>query len=97
MNSVKLDQRSKELRERIIKMIEIGGRGHIPSAFSIVEILRVLYDEFLQYDPKNPKWEERDRFILSKGHGCLALYVLLAKRVFFLLPNLINSARVMVY
>ncbi len=85
MNSTKLDQRSKELRERIIRMVEIGGRGHIPSAFSLVEILRVLFDDFLKYDPKNPKWTERDRFILSKGHGCLALYVLLAEKGFF--PN----------
>ncbi|HLD79078.1 MAG TPA: transketolase [Candidatus Nanoarchaeia archaeon] len=83
MEPTKLDSRSKELRERIIRMIEIGGRGHIPSAFSLIEILRILYDEFLKYNPQNPKWEDRDRFILSKGHGCLALYVLLAEKGFF--------------
>jgi len=58
-------------------------RGHVGSAFSLVEILRVLYDHVLRFDPKRPNWHERDRFILSKGHGCLALYVLLAEKGFF--------------
>ena len=53
------------------------------SAFSLVEILRVLYDDVLHYDAKNPRSPLRDRFILSKGHGCLALYVLLAEKGFF--------------
>lgn len=49
----------------------------------MVEILRVLYDDVAKYDPKNPKWEERDRIILSKGHGVLAQAVLLADKGFF--------------
>jgi transketolase len=64
-------------------MLEKGGRGHVGSAFSLVEILRVLYDEVLRYDAKTPRSPQRDRFILSKGHGCLALYVLLAEKGFF--------------
>jgi len=64
-------------------MLEGGGRGHVGSALSLVEILRVLYDDVLQYDPKNPKWRDRDRFILSKGQGCLALYAILADKGFF--------------
>ena len=43
----------------------------------------MLYDDVLQYDPANPAWSERDRFVLSKGHGCLALYVILAEKGFF--------------
>jgi transketolase len=78
-----LDARSRHLRRQIVRMLEKGGRGHVGSAFSLVEMLRVLYDEVLRYDPKNPRWPERDRFILSKGHGCLALYVLLAEKGFF--------------
>jgi transketolase len=46
-------------------------------------MLRVLYDDILKYDPANPRWPQRDRCILSKGHGCLALYVLLAEKGFF--------------
>jgi transketolase len=50
---------------------------------SMVEILRVLYDSFLKFRPDEPLWDERDRFILSKGHGCLALYAILADKGFF--------------
>ena len=50
---------------------------------STVEILRVLYDDFMKYDQKNPKKEKRDRLILSKGHGCLSLYSILADKGFF--------------
>ena len=64
-------------------MLEAGRRGHIGSAFSLVEIIRVLYDDVLRFDAKKPRWEERDRCILSKGHGCLALYVMLAEKGFF--------------
>ncbi|HWX22490.1 MAG TPA: transketolase [Candidatus Binatia bacterium] len=78
-----MDRRSRELRCQIVRMLHKGGRGHVGSAFSLVEILRVLYDDILKYDPKNPRWSQRDRFILSKGHGCLALYVLLAEKGFF--------------
>lgn len=82
-SSVRLDARSLDLRKKIVKMLEAGKRGHFGSALSLVEIIRVLYDDVLRYDPKNPKWKDRDRFILSKGHGCLALYVLLAEKGFF--------------
>ena len=83
VNTTTLDARSKLLRQQIVRMLEAGKRGHIGSAFSLVEILRVLYDDVLHYDAKNPRWSERDRCILSKGHGCLALYVLLAEKGFF--------------
>jgi transketolase len=63
--------------------LEASRRGHVGSSFSLIEILRVLYDDVLRYDSQNPKWPERDRCILSKGHGCLALYALLAEKGFF--------------
>lgn len=77
-----VDERSKELRRGIVKGLIGGRRGHVASAFSVIDILRVLYDDVLKYDPKNPKWPGRDRFILSKGHGCLALYSVLADKGF---------------
>ena len=80
---IKPDQRSCDLRRLIVRAIAGGRRGHIGSAFSLVEILRVLYDDVLRYDPKNPHWPQRDRCILSKGHGCLALYALLVDKGFF--------------
>lgn len=78
-----MDQRSKYLRKLVIQALEGGGRGHIGSTMSLVEILRVLYDSYLKYQPTNPNWPERDRFILSKGHGCLALYAILVDKNFF--------------
>jgi len=83
MNDIKLDKRSLELRKRILQMFRQSRRGHVPSALSIVEILRVLYDDILRVDPRRPVWDERDRLILSKGHGCMALYVMLADKGFF--------------
>lgn len=50
---------------------------------SLIEIVRVLYDDVLRFRPTDPSWEGRDRFILSKGHGCLALYAALADKGFF--------------
>jgi len=88
-----LDARSIELRKRIVRVMESSRRGHIGSALSLVEILRVLYDHVLRYDPQNPKWTGRDRFILSKGHGCLALYVLLAEKGFFPEDELLKFCR----
>lgn len=82
-NKTKLDQRSKYLRHRIIETLDATRRGHVGAALSLVEILRVLYDDILRYDPKNPKWSQRDRCILSKGHGCLALYVVLQDKGYF--------------
>ncbi|WP_421999473.1 transketolase [Reyranella sp.] len=78
-----LDDRSRFLRTLIFRAIENGGRGHVGPALSLVEIIRVLYDDFLRHDPARPDWRDRDRFILSKGHGCLALYAVLADRGFF--------------
>ncbi len=86
--SPKLDTRSLYLRKLIIRAFEGGMRGHLGSSMSLVEILRVLYDDFLSYDSKMPEWEDRDRFILSKGHGCLAQYALLSDKGFISVDEL---------
>lgn len=78
-----LDARSKALRESVLDIFGSSRRGHLGSTFSLIEILRVLYDDVLRVDPARPSWESRDRLILSKGHGCLALYVMLADKGFF--------------
>lgn len=77
---------NKDLRKKIVDMVIAGRDGHIPSAFSIVDIIECLYRDCLKYNPKRPNWDERDYFILSKGHGCLALYVVL-ERYGFLTPK----------
>src|ERR1700680_3557927 len=83
-----LDERSKSLRCLVVRGLEGGGRGHIGSSMSLIEIMRVLYDDVLRYRPKEPHWRDRDRMILSKGHGCLALYVVLADKGFIPLETL---------
>lgn len=60
-----------------------GDKKHDPSAYSTMGVLSVLYDRILNYDVSNPQSEERDRFIMSKGHGPLALYAILAQKGFF--------------
>jgi transketolase len=72
------------LRKNIFLAAYSGGVGHLASAFSLVEILRVLYlDGVMRYDARNPQWEGRDILILSKGHGSLALYAVLAEAGYF--------------
>ena len=78
-----LDARSIHLRRLVVKALEGGGRGHIGSSLSPLEIIRVLFDDIMRYRPEEPNWPDRDRFILSKGHGCLSLYVVLADKGFF--------------
>ena len=77
-----LDTRSKDLRRLVVRALDGGGRGHVGSSMSLIEILRVLYDDVLRFRPSEPKWPDRDRMILSKGHGCLALYAMLVDKGF---------------
>lgn len=88
-----LDERSLYLRRLVVRALEGGGRGHVGSSLSLIEIMRVLYDDILVYRPGEPDWSDRDRSILSKGHGCLALYVLLADKGFFPLDELDRFCR----
>lgn len=70
---------NNNLRLKIAQMVKKSGEGHIPSSYSIVDLIDHLYGKVLRVNAKNPKWAERDYFILSKGHGCGALYVVLHK------------------
>ena len=88
-----MDDRSKLLRRYVIDAMRGGGRGHLGSSMSMIEILRVLYDSVLKYDVKNPESADRDRFVLSKGHGCLALYAILADKGFLPISELESFCR----
>lgn len=76
-------QAANDIRRLVLDLALWGKRGHIPSALSLVDILAVLYGEVLAHRPHEPTWEERDRLILSKGHGCLSLYATLAIQGYF--------------
>lgn len=78
-----MDERSKYLRRLCLRAFRPSRRGHIGSSFSCIEILRVLYDSVARHDVTNPEWTDRDRIILSKGHGCVAQYALLADKGYF--------------
>ena len=78
-----LEARAKDIRILTIDAIGYLGVGHIGGALSVVEVLAVLYYRHLRHDPARPRWRERDRLVLSKGHAGPALYSTLALRGFF--------------
>lgn len=80
------------LRIEIVKMIGAAGSGHPGGSLSEVELLTGLYLRVLRHDPRNPEWPERDRFILSKGHGCPTLYAVLAETG-YLDPSVLGTLR----
>jgi transketolase len=78
-----LQQLSKQLRVTVLKMLNKAGSGHTGGSLSCVEILVAVYKTRLWYNPREPNWSDRDRFILSKGHAAPTLYALLAEEGFF--------------
>ena len=72
-------QQCKKIRKLTMEMtLEVEGGVHFGPAYSIIEIIAALYLDIMNIDPKNPRWEDRDRFILSKGHGVASLYPTMA-------------------
>jgi len=88
-----INKMNEELRIKIAETVYKAGEGHLPSSFSIIDIIATLYGRFLKYDAKNPEWDGRDYFILSKGHGCVALYVILEKYGFISEKDLQNQCK----
>ncbi len=80
------------VRKNILEMALNAGASssHFGGGLSSVEILSTLYNCFLNYDPKNPEWENRDRFILSKGHGCISYYSILFEKGFLTKDDLLT-------
>lgn len=78
-----LKHKARQIRKDILTMLERAGSGHTGGSLSLVEILVTLYYYKLRHNPKDPYWPERDRLILSKGHGCPALYAVLSDRGYF--------------
>lgn len=81
---------ANEIRKDIIRMTCEAGSGHPGGSLSSVEIMASLYFGVMKLDPKNPEWDGRDRFVLSKGHVCPVLYACLARRGFFPVDELIT-------
>ncbi|HTX52654.1 MAG TPA: transketolase [Candidatus Baltobacteraceae bacterium] len=86
-----LTQHGRQLRRDVVTMIHLAGDGHPGPSLSIADLVTALYFRVMRVKPEDPAWEGRDRFILSKGHACPALYGALARRGYFspdLLPTL---------
>lgn len=79
---VELKAIARAIRARTLTMIANAKSCHVGSSFSCIDILTALYFKSMRIDPRNPDWDERDRFVMSKGHAAAALYVTLAKRGF---------------
>ena len=86
-NSKKL---AKKIRLHALEMTHLGGSSHIGSILSIADILAVLYEEVLVFNPEEPDLYNRDRFILSKGHSGAGVYAVLAEKNFFPISELKN-------
>ena len=81
---------AKRLRRHIITMTGKAGSGHPGGSLSAVEIATVLYFKILRHKPQDPRWPDRDRFILSKGHAAPLLYAVLAERGYFPVKELLT-------
>ena len=78
-----LKQRARRIRKEIVDVTGWAGGSHIGGALSMTDILTLLYWKYLKVDPKNPRWDDRDRFVLSKGHGGVGHAVVLGQKGYF--------------
>ena len=97
MNEAKIQELKKlatEVRLGILEGVHAAASGHPGGSLSIADILTYLYFEEMNVDPKNPKWDDRDRFVLSKGHCAPALYTVLALKGYFPREEIANLRQV---
>ena len=83
MNNLELEKMANEIRKDIVTAVHSAKSGHPGGSLSSADIFTYLYFEEMNVDPANPKWEDRDRFVLSKGHVAPGLYSTLAEKVYF--------------
>ncbi len=83
MNGNALKETASRIRMDIVEMVHAAGSGHPGGSLSAADILSTLYFEKMNVDPQNPKKDDRDRFVLSKGHAAPVLYATLARRGYF--------------
>lgn len=86
----KLEEKARIIRRHIVKMVYTAGSGHPGGSLSATDVITALYFKIMHHNPKNPKWEDRDRFVLSKGHACPALYAALAESGYFPIEELLT-------
>ncbi len=94
MNNLELSKIANEVRKGVIKSTHAAKSGHPGGSLSVTDIMTYLYFEEMKVDPKNPKWADRDRLVLSKGHVAPALYATLAEKGFFPKEDLLTLRHV---
>ncbi len=82
-DELSLKRTALQVRKNIVRMIKAGKAGHAGGALSAADIVTALFFKVMRVRPEEPKWPDRDRFVLSAGHKCLALYAALCERGFF--------------
>lgn len=92
-----LEDKAKTLRRDVVISIGVGVAGHIGGSNSAADIVAALYFYKMKYDPKNPKMEERDRFLLSKGHVAILQYAAMAEAGFFPVEDLKHTKEIGFY
>lgn len=83
MNTADLKKMANKLRLEAVRMVYEGQDGHPGPALSIADIVTTLYFDEMKIDPKNPNWDDRDRFVISKGHACPIVYAALNEKGYF--------------
>ena len=78
-----MEDLARRIRAHTLRMVHKAKASHVGTCLSMTDLLAVLYGAVMRIDPRQPEWEDRDRFILSKGHGAAAIYATLAERGFF--------------
>ena len=90
----RMEEASRRVRCQVVRMLDASREGHLGGALSLVEMLCALYMHHMKIDPSNPRWKERDRFVLSKGHASAALYAVLAEVDYFSKKELLSLRQV---
>ncbi|MFI5092229.1 MAG: transketolase [Candidatus Acidiferrales bacterium] len=88
VDQISLSELAKRIRQHCVRMTGKANASHIGSALSAADLLAAVYGKALRYDPRRPDWPDRDRFIMSKGHACTALYAVLAESGYFPIEKL---------
>lgn len=83
MDIKSMEERAKVIRRHVVRMLARAGSGHPGSSLSTVDLLVALFYNKLKHNPQQPAWPDRDRFVMSKGHGCPALYAVLSEMGYF--------------
>ena len=90
MKAEEIQRMADRLRLHVIEMTTAANSGHPGGSLSSADIMAALYFDVMKHDPKNPQWEDRDRFVLSKGHVAPVLYAALAESGYFPVEDLIT-------